>query len=123
MPGGCTATPTTPAAPPTPATPATPTLTPATPTPTPVAQTNEGENVPTAGQGENEETPERGDVEGETSESTPTETTPSVTASPGPTQEASAGTLPFTGSNAWWLGLLGFTAAGTGIVLRRRSSD
>jgi LPXTG-motif cell wall-anchored protein len=99
-------------------------VTPATPTPatpTPVAETEQGATVPTAGQGENESTPGEGDVAGETSESPPT--TPSATASPGPTQEASAGTLPFTGSNAWWLGLLGFTVAGTGVVLRRRTSD
>jgi LPXTG-motif cell wall-anchored protein len=109
----------------TPAAPVTPTVTPATPTPTPVAQTVQGENVPTAGQGENEATPEEGDVEGETSEGSPSEetTTPAATAAPGPTQEASAGELPFTGVNAWWLGLLGLTAAGTGVVLRRRTSD
>jgi LPXTG-motif cell wall-anchored protein len=49
-----------------------------------------------------------------------TETVPSATATPGPTQEAAAGELPFTGVNAWWLALLGFSAAGTGVVLRRR---
>ncbi len=107
----------------TPAAPVTPTVTPATPTP--VAQTVQGEDVPTAGQGENEATPDEGDVEGQTSEGSPSEetTTPAATAAPGPTQEASAGELPFTGLNAWWLGLLGLTVAGTGVVLRRRTSD
>jgi LPXTG-motif cell wall-anchored protein len=117
MPAGCSPSPVTPAAPVTPA------VTPATPTP--IAQTVQGENVPTAGQGENETAPNEGDVEGETSEGTPSEETPTpaATAAPGPTQEASAGELPFTGMNAWWLGLLGFTAAGTGVFLRRRTSD
>jgi LPXTG-motif cell wall-anchored protein len=72
-----------------------------------------------SGQGENE-TPQSG-VQGET-ETSPSETPsspPSASATPGPTQEASAGQLPFTGINAWWLVLLGGSLAGTGIVLRR----
>jgi LPXTG-motif cell wall-anchored protein len=122
MPGGCTPTPTTPAAPVTPAAPTTPAITPAAPTPpTPVAETQTGQSVPSAGE---ESTPSEGDVQGENSEgNTPSETTPSATASPGPTQEATSGTLPFTGANAWWLGVLGLSLAGTGVVLRRRSSS
>jgi hypothetical protein len=93
-----------------------------TPTPTPEGTTVEGENAPTAGEGE--DTPES-DVQGENAEGTPGEeaqTTPVATAAPGPTPEASGQELPFTGVNAWWLGLLGLTAAGTGVVLRRRTS-
>jgi len=94
--------------------------TPAPTAPTPEAQTVEGENVPAAGEGEN--APETGDVEGENAGGAPEEeTTPVATATPGPSPEASAGELPFTGVNAWWLGLLGLTVAGTGVVLRRRT--
>jgi LPXTG-motif cell wall-anchored protein len=121
MPAGCTVTtaaPVTPqAAPPAAVTP-TPTPTPATPA-TPVAEDVNGENAPTAGE---EETPQGG-VQGESDQSPPRETTPVATAAPGPSPEASAGQLPFTGMNAWWLGLLGLTVAGTGVVLRRRSAE
>jgi hypothetical protein len=91
----------------------------ATPTPTPEATNVQGEDVPTAGEGEN--APESGDVKGENDEGTPEaqDTTPVATAAP---TEASAGELPFTGVNAWWIGLLGLTVAGTGVVLRRRST-
>ena len=65
--------------------------------------------------------PEVGGVQGEDAEGEG-DTAPAATATPGPTQEASSGELPFTGVNAWWLGLLGLTAAGTGVVLRRRSA-
>jgi len=75
----------------------------------------EDEDVPAAGE------EEEGGVEGENAEgSSPEDETPVATASPSP--EASAGELPFTGINAWWLGLLGITLAGTGVVLRRRST-
>jgi hypothetical protein len=93
-----------------------------TPTPTPEGTSVEGENAPNAGEGEN--APEGGGVEGENAEGTPEaeDTTPVATAAPGPSPEASAGELPFTGVNAWWLGLLGLTVAGTGVVLRRSAS-
>jgi LPXTG-motif cell wall-anchored protein len=47
------------------------------------------------------------------------EAAPVATAAPSPTQ-ASGAELPFTGVNAWWLGLLGLSVAGMGIVLRRK---
>jgi LPXTG-motif cell wall-anchored protein len=130
MPGGCVVTPAaptppTPPAPAAPAAPVTPQATPPAPTPaptpaTPVAEDVNGENAPTAGE---EETPQGG-VQGESDQSGPApQTTPVATAAPGPSPEASAGELPFTGMNAWWLGLLGLTVAGTGVVLRRRSAE
>ena len=70
-----------------------------------------------------EETPDESEVQGESEAGgAEDEAAPVATASPGPTPEASSGELPFTGINAWWIGLLGITAAGTGVVLRRRSS-
>jgi LPXTG-motif cell wall-anchored protein len=90
--------------------------------------TTPGTVTPVAGQGESpSESPQSG-VQGEANSGAgPTsdtgagnDTAPSATAAPGPTQEAAAGELPFTGVNAWWLALLGFAAAGTGVVLRRR---
>jgi LPXTG-motif cell wall-anchored protein len=122
MPAGCTVTPAAPAPPAAPAAPVAPQATPPAPAPTPttpVAEDVEGENAPTAGE---EETPQGG-VQGESDEGGPEDTTPVATASPGPAPEASAGELPFTGANAWWLGLLGLTVAGTGVVLRRRSAE
>jgi LPXTG-motif cell wall-anchored protein len=118
MPEGCVVTP---AAPVTPPAPVTPQATPPTPTPTPTTPVAEDvqSNAPTAGE---EETPQGG-VQGESDRSPAPETTPVATAAPGPSPEASAGQLPFTGMNAWWLGLLGLTVAGTGVVLRRRSAE
>jgi pyruvate dehydrogenase E2 component (dihydrolipoamide acetyltransferase) len=123
VPGCTTPAPTTPAAPVTPApAPAPAAPAPAPVTPTPVAQTVQGDNAPTAGQGE--DTPQS-DVQGEEAEgSAPKDTeqaeaAPVATAAPSPT-EASAAELPFTGVNAWWLGLLGLSVAGTGVVLRKR---
>jgi hypothetical protein len=123
MPEGCAVTPAAPVTPqaPTPATPVTTPTTPAATTPAPEETSAEGETVPTAG--EDEDTPDEGGVQGENAEGTPEDVTPVATASPGPSQEASAGELPFTGVNAWWLGLLGLSVAGTGMVLRRKVSS
>jgi hypothetical protein len=118
MPAGCTATPVTPQA-------TTPVATTPAPTPTTTPTTSPAPDTQTA-QGEEEDTPEQNEVQGENAEGespgTEEDTAPSATAAPGPTQETGAGELPFTGVNAWWLGLLGLTVAGTGAVLRRRTS-
>jgi LPXTG-motif cell wall-anchored protein len=70
--------------------------------------------------GEDENQPDEGGVQGENAAGGEEETTPVATASPSP--EASGSELPFTGMNAWWVGVLGLTLAGTGVVLRRRST-
>ena len=118
MPEGCAVTPAAPVTPQAPAVPTPTPTTPAAPTPTPEDTTVESENVPVA---DEEATPDEGGVQGENAEGSEEETTPVATASPAPA--ASAEELPFTGVNAWWLGLLGLTVAGTGMVLRRRVSS
>jgi hypothetical protein len=107
-----------------------------TPAPTPVSApapapvVTPGAIAPVTGSGETpapDETP-ASDVKGQedtgsapsAQSGTGTDTAPVAAAAPATTQEASAGELPFTGVNAWWLALLGLTAAGTGVVIRRR---